>query len=291
MHLLNHGVSHYFSKVVHHHHHDSPVLYHTSSLDAWPSELLDKPDRFVAKIESCSAHTMTPGHEGCPPVVDKEHNHTLLRVTVASSEDHPQETIFIERVLMERGRPTHSVIPVAADVASPFQSPSPSPSPSTSTNALVDTATSSTAMEKMDALHDHACVILEGSPSALLHTHHIYVDRTVHFDRCVDRRLSLYELATVLRFISIHGLRAVSIGVDTACETYSRWFSRATLSALAPLVMPGAFRQLTPRPGLEAAQIEIAMQTSVNAWLQSTFKEYPLEEVANASLVSFAFFD
>ena len=260
MHL--HGLPHYFSKAVHHRHPESAVLYHTSSLDVWPSELADKPDRFITKIESCSAHTMTAGHDGCPGVVNKEHHHTFLRVTLAPTKDHPEDTVFVERVLTEQGRATHSVIPVAADVLS---------------------------LDGGDTLHDHACMILEGSPSALIHGHHLKIDRTIHFSRCPDRQLSLYELATLLRFISAHGLRAVSIGLDTACETYSKWFSRATMSALAPVIMRGSFRELTPPKHEAGVQVEISMQRSVDAWLSSTFKTYPIEAVAAENLVRFAF--
>lgn len=262
MHLLKHPLPHYFSKVVHHRHLEPAILYRTSSLDAWPSELVDKHDRFVDRVEACVAHTMTPGHDGgCPPSVDKEHYHMFLRVTLAPSEGHPEETIFVERVLTQQGGgATHSVIPLATDVAS------------------------STASDDGDALHDHACVILEGSPSALVHAHHLKADRTTHFSGCPDRQLSLFELATVLRFVSAHGLRAMSLGMDTACETYSRWFCRASMGALS-VVMRGAFRQLTCPKGEAATQIEIATQRSVDAWLESTFETYPAQEVAAENLV------
>ncbi|KAF8553463.1 hypothetical protein OG21DRAFT_1497669 [Imleria badia] len=260
-----HGVSHYFSKVVHHGHLEASIVYHSSALDVWPCELINKPDRFIDKIEACSAHTMTPGHDGCPPVVDKEHHHTFLRVTLAPSEGHPGETIFIERVLTEQDKATHSVIPVAPDA---------------------DAATPNDATPyEGDTFHDHACIILQGSPSTLIHDHHIKIDREIEFASCPDRQLSLYELATFLRFLSTRGLRAVSIGLDTACETYSKWFCRATMCALGEgLIMRCASRHFYPPKGPEAAQIEIAMQRSVDAWLRSTFEEYPLEEVAAENL-------
>ncbi|KAF8128154.1 hypothetical protein EV363DRAFT_1400648 [Boletus edulis] len=270
MHFLNHGLPHYFSKVVHHHHPEAHVLYHSSSLHVWPSELVDKADRFVEMIESCSAHTMTPGHDGCPPTVDKGHHHTFLRVTVAPSGDQPEEIIFVERVLKEGKSAPHSVIPIAADAES-----------------LPQEVTTSW---DGDTLYDQACVILEGSPSAVIHCDNVKVDRMVKFSGCPDRKLSLYELATVLQFISAHGLRAVSIGLDTACETYSKWFSRATLSMLSPVIMRSAFRRMTPDKGPAATEIEITLQRSVDAWLASTFKQYPLDDVASENHVSSVLF-
>lgn len=244
------------------------MVYHSSALDVWPSELVNKPDKFVDKVEACSAHTTMAGRDGCPPVVDKEHHHTFLRVTLAASEGHPGETIFIERVLAEQGRATHSVIPVATDA-----------------DASTATPSNDAALYEGDTFHDHACIILQGSPSSLIHDHHIKIDREIEFSRCPDRQLSLYELATFLRFLSTRGLRAVSIGLDTACETYSKWFCRAAMCALAPVIMRCASRHFYPPKGPEAAQIEIAMQRSVDAWLKSTFEEYPLEEVAAENLV------
>ena len=258
--LLNHTLSRYFSNVVHHGHLEPSIFYHTSSLDAWPSELVDKPDRFVDKVEACFAHTMTPGLDGCPPIVDKEHHHTFLRIILVPSEDHPEETIFVERVLSQQDGATHSVIPVA-----------------------MDAATASSGVR--NTFHDHACIILEGSPSALIHAHHLKADRTTHVSDCRERRLSLFELATLLRFVSAHGLRAVSLGMDTECETYSRWFCRASMSALS-VVMRGASRQLTPPKVGVATCIEQATQKSVDAWLNSTFKAYPAREVGAENLVS-----
>lgn len=266
---LKDSLSQYFSKVVHHHHVENPILYHASSLDAWPNELVDRPDRFVDKVEACIAHTMTLGHDGCPPTVDKEHLHTFLRITLAPSEDHPEETIFVERVLTQQGGVTHSVIPIVAD-------------------AIPLSADAAASPIVGDTLHDHACIILEGSPSALIYAHHLKADRITHFSGCPDRRLSLLEFATLLRFVSAHGLRAVSLGMDTACETYSRWFCRASMGALA-VVIRGAFRQLTPPKGEVATRIEQATQKSVDAWLRSTFKTYPAREVAAENLVSQSF--
>ena len=263
MHLLKHALPHYFSKVVHHRDLEPPILYHTSSLDVWPTELVDKSDRFVDRVEVCMAHTTTTGHDGCPPVVDKEHHHMFLRVTVAPSDDHPEETIFVERVLIQQGETPHSVIPVATDVTSP------------STDEDED---------KGDTLHDHACIILGTIPSSLAHVHHIKADREIHFSDCPDRHLSLFEFATLLRFISAHGLRAVSLGFDTACETYSRWFCRATFAALSA-VMRGAFRHWECPKGEAATRIEITTFRSVEAWLRSTFKAYPAQEVADENLV------
>jgi hypothetical protein len=56
------------------------------------------------------------------------------------------------------------------------------------------------------------------------------------------------------------------------------------------VVIRGAFRQLTCPKGEVATRIEIATQTSVDAWLESTFKTYPAQEVAAENLVrSFSF--
>lgn len=261
MHLFNHHLSHYFSNVVHHIHLHHPILYHTSPLDAWPSELRDKPDRIVDKVESCCAHTMTPGHEGCPPVIDKEHYHTFLRVTLAPSKAHPEEIIFIERVLTRRDGATHSVIPVATD----------------------GMAVSSAGGGKV-TFHDHACVILEGSPSALIHAHHLKADHDTHFLCCRERLLSLYELATLLRFVSAYGLHDVTASTETECEAYSRWFCRATMGALL-VVTQGAFWHLTPPKGGMADPVEIVIKKSVDAWLASTFKTYPVRAVAAENLV------
>lgn len=61
------------------------------------------------------------------------------------------------------------------------------------------------------------------------------------------------------------------------------------MSALAPVIMRGSFRELTPPKHEAGVQVEISMQRSVDAWLSSTFKTYPIEAVAAENLVRFAF--
>jgi len=92
--------SHYCFEVIHNRDSNVFILCHTLYLSIWPSEWVNKPPD-PSKGSRSESHAiifwMVPRRRR-PLPMDKQHQHALLRVVLAPSEDVPEQVILAEGV-------------------------------------------------------------------------------------------------------------------------------------------------------------------------------------------------